>query len=129
MLNDLKILNGELSPKYDINNNRYTVKIKKDVKKLNISYPIEKDKEVHILGNNNLNNNENYVVISIKQNNIINYIYLNVIKEETQSVFESADVTKSLEIANSTPIYGGTLIALSVIMIIITSFVLLFKKC
>lgn len=128
MLNDLKILNGELSPKYDINNNKYTVKIDSEVKKLNISYPVEKDKEVHIFGNNNLKEGENYIVISIKQDDKINYIYLNVIKEESKSVFGVTSSDSSLDVSNSTPVYGGPLILLSVILLIVTLFLLIFGK-
>ena len=128
MLEDLKVLNGELSPRYDKYNNKYTIKISKDVSKVDFNFIKEDNIDVSIYGNNNLKEGDNNIVLLVKDKDNINYIYITVIKEKSKEIINVLDNTSSLEIANSTPIYTGPLIATSCFLIIIVVFLLLFYK-
>ena len=126
MLEELIVLNGELSPKYDKYNNEYTVKVDNSVNKLELSFVKEETVEVSVYGNNNLKEGENNIVLLITKDGETDYIYLNAIKESSEEVFQVFDTTNSLEVANSAPIYAGPLIATSCFLLIITLFAFLF---
>ena len=126
MLDDLQVLNGDMTPKYDKYNNRYTVRVDNNVTKLELDYKINSDNEVNIYGNDSLKEGNNNVFIAITNNNEVNYIYLNVIKEaSTTEVIGILD--DNIAEDNSSLIYGGPLIILSCILLIITTYVWLFK--
>ena len=124
MLEELKVLNGELSPKYDKYNNLYTVKVSSDVDKLDLVFK-EEDLDIHVYGNNNLKVGENKIVISLTKDDIKDYIYVTAIKEEDQEVMSIEDY-RSLEVANSMPVYAGPLIAFSCFLIVLTVFLFMF---
>ncbi|MEG0977528.1 MAG: hypothetical protein RSF02_03130, partial [Bacilli bacterium] len=65
MLQSLEILNGELSPKYDIYNNIYSVKVEKNITSLEINYVINETDTINIIGNNNFTDGENIVLIEV----------------------------------------------------------------
>jgi len=127
MINDLKVLNGELTPKYDIYNNHYTVKITNDIDKLDLSFTSNNDDEVLVYGNENLKVGENSIIIAITNNNETNYVFINAIKEgKTTEVMNIMDNNIKTE-NNSSLVYGGPLIIISCIMLILTLFVWMFK--
>ena len=66
VINELSILNGELSPKFDKYNNYYSVTINKDINELDFNYTIDNDEKysVEIINNNNLVQNK-YVYATI----------------------------------------------------------------
>ena len=63
MLEELKVLNGELSPKYDKYNNVYTVKINNEEKKLDFVFKEDENYQISVYGNNNLKSGENKIII------------------------------------------------------------------
>ncbi len=128
MLEELIVLNGELSPKYDRYNNKYTVKINNDVTKLQLSYVKDDDVKVSVYGNNNLQEGSNNVLVVLSKDNKTEYIFLNILKEESKEIFNEINNSSSLEISNSVPIYAGPLITTSCFLLIITVFLFLFGK-
>ncbi len=128
MLEELIVLNGELSPKYDKYNNKYTVKINENVFKLLFEYVKDSEVEITVYGNNNLKEGENYIVLLVKKGDQKEYIYLNAVKEKDEKVIETFNTTTPLEVANSMPIYGGYLIATSCFLIIVLLYLVMFKR-
>ena len=126
MLDDLQILNGEMTPKYDKYNNHYTVRVSNDVLRLDLKYQTTNNEEVIIYNNDNLKEGSNNVFITITHNNEVNYIFLNVIKESSTTEVVGIIDDNIIE-DNSSLIYGGPLIILSCILLILTTYVWLFK--
>ena len=126
MLDDLQVLNGEMTPKYDKYNNHYTVRVNNDVLRLDLKYQTTNNEEVIIYNNDNLKEGSNNVFITITHNNEVNYIFLNVIKESSTTEVVGIIDDNIIE-DNSSLIYGGPLIILSCILLILTTYVWLFK--
>ena len=65
MLEELRVLNGDLSPKYDKNNNKYTVKISNNVSKVDFIFKEDEYLNIAVYGNDNLKVGENKIVIAV----------------------------------------------------------------
>ncbi len=128
MLEDLRVLNGELSPKFDKNNNKYTVKVSNDVKKIDFIFKEDEYLNITVYGNDNLKVGENYIIIAVSKGEETNYIYITAIKEEIKEVISLDSYSNTLETPNSMPIYGGSLIAISCFLLIVTLFAFFFGK-
>ena len=127
MLKELVVLNGELTPKFDKYNNTYTVRIANEVDRLELTYIPEDNTIVSIFGNDNLRDGENIVIISLANKDQYEYIYLNVIKNQSDEVFSYLkDESSTIEVPNSITNYGGPLIILSCFLLIMLLFILLF---
>ena len=74
MLNDLKIINGVLSPEFDIYNNIYSVNIDENVDKLVIEYDVDSDYIVNIIDNESLVPGNNEVYLQVIKDNEINFL-------------------------------------------------------
>lgn len=128
MLNDLKIINGVLSPEFDIYNNIYSVNIDEDVDKLVIEYDVDSDYIVNIIDNESLVPGNNEVYLQVIKDNEINTYTLLVYKEETDTVVNYDYLLEPLEVKEELPSYVAPLIIGCCSFVILLVFILLFKK-
>lgn len=128
MLNDLKIINGVLSPKFDIYNNIYSVNIDENVDKLVIEYDVDSDYIVNIIDNESLVPGNNEVYLQVIKDNEINTYTLLVYKEETDTVVNYDYLLEPLEVKEELPSYVAPLIIGCCFFVILLVFILLFKK-
>lgn len=94
MLLDLKILNGNMSLKFDKYVNTYTIEVKNDVESLEIEYKIRESDEIKIINNDNLETGLNYVFLEITNESEKNMYTLEVYKEKSESVFKSENINR-----------------------------------
>ena len=128
MLNDLKIINGVLSPEFDIYNNIYSVNIDENVDKLVIEYDVDSDYIVNIIDNESLVSGNNEVYLQVIKDNEINTYTLLVYKEETDTVVNYDYLLEPLEVKEELPSYVAPLIIGCCSFVILLVFILLFKK-
>lgn len=128
MLNDLKIINGVLSPEFDIYNNIYSVNIDENVDKLVIEYDVDSDYIVNIIDNESLVPGNNEVYLQVIKDNEINTYTLLVYKEETDTVVNYDYLLEPLEVKEELPSYVAPLIIGCCFFVILLVFILLFKK-
>ena len=129
MLKDLKILNGELSVKFDPLNTRYTVNMTNSDTKLELEYKIDEDDEISIFGNS-LDGQDDLVVISVYNDDELMSYYLEINPLESKNVNLEQDYFASLELNSKqeVPKYVAPLIAGVCFLIILFFFAILFKK-
>ena len=129
MLNDLKILNGELSPLFDINNDTYTVFVSNDVTHLEINYSVSESSNVNIYGNENLAVGENKVLIEVTNTDgdITSYNLL-VTREEEKRVSNFDVLSDVIEVKKELPTYVAPVIASVCFLLILISFAIIFKS-
>ena len=129
MLKDLKILNGELSVKFDPLNTRYTVNMTNSDTKLELEYKIDEDDEISIFGNS-LDGQDDLVVISVYNDDELMSYYLEINPLESKNLNLEQDYFASLELNSKqeVPKYVAPLIAGVCFLIILFFFAILFKK-
>lgn len=129
MLKDLKILNGELSVKFDPLNTRYTVNMTNSDTKLELEYEIDEDDEISIFGNS-LDGQDDLVVISVYNDDELMSYYLEINFLESKNVNLEQDYFASLELNSKqeVPKYVAPVIAGVCFLIILFFFAILFKK-
>lgn len=128
MLEDLEIVNGIITPEFDIYNNIYSVSIAEDVEELVINYKVSDDYVVNIIDNNNLVPGENEVYIQVIKENEINTYTLLVNKEETEQASNLEYLLEPLEVKEELPTYVAPLIIGSCIFLMLVFFLIIFKK-
>ena len=128
MLEDLEILNGIISPEFDIYNNIYSVIILEDVDELVINYKVSDGYVVNIIDNNNLVPGENEVYIQVIKENEINTYTLLVNKEETEDVADLEYLLEPLEVKEELPTYVAPLVGGSCLFLIFIFFLIIFRK-
>ena len=128
MLNELKVLNGVMTPKFDKYNNVYSVSIEENVTELMLEYKANPEYYVRVIGNNNLVPGENVVFIEVTTDEYINSYQLLVYKEYTESVFNVKELVSELEVKKEVPEYVAPLISCIGFLIIAMFYLLLFKK-
>ena len=128
MLEDLEILNGIISPEFDIYNNIYSVIILEDVDELVINYKVSDGYVVNIIDNNNLVSGENEVYIQVIKENEINTYTLLVNKEETEDVADLEYLLEPLEVKEELPTYVAPLVGGSCLFLIFIFFLIIFRK-
>ena len=131
-LESLKIKDAILSPNFDSMVNDYTATVGMDINKLDISYvPEDPTANVEIKGNENLKEGENTITITVTSSDGENkQVYTIIVtKEELE---EEKEEDKKLETSKVTKKKNNTwlIILLSILGlgIIITAFILIFKK-
>ena len=129
MLHNLAVLNGELSPTFDENNDTYTVLIKSDINELKMTYTIDEEVNVEIKGNENLTFGENTVLIEVgdKEGNITTYTLL-VTKEEEKTTSAFVLEPKPIEVKKELPGYTVPLIASICFFLILIAFRIIFVR-
>ena len=125
MLEELKVLNGELWPKFDKYNNLYTVFIDSDVDKLELSYIVSEGKIDKIVGNYDLKPGENKVILYLNNNKAYE---LNVIKKEIEKTASILDNYEKVEQKEVIPTYVAPLLSIICFILILFSYLLIFKK-
>lgn len=129
MLEELNILNGEMSLKFDPLNTKYTVFLDNNDKELNLEYKLKEGTNIIIEGNYNLDNGS-VVVLTISDNEeSVNYVF-NVYVKEDREVSKSDTNLVELEIDSQKEIseYAGPGIASICFLLIMFLFVFLFHK-
>lgn len=128
MLNDLEIINGELSPEFDCLNNIYSVTISENVDELVMDYSVTDGYIVNVIDNKDLASGENEVYIQVIKDEEINTYTLLVYKESSEPVFNYDYNLDTVEVEEELPEYIAPLIGGSCFLIILIVFLLLFKK-
>ncbi|MBE6157007.1 MAG: hypothetical protein E7161_04630 [Firmicutes bacterium] len=129
MLNDLKVLNGNLELKYNEYTYEYTVTVEENINNLELEYILEDDCYIEIR-NNELNFGENTVYIDVYNiDEKITYT-LYVYKENSNVVNGIDDYKKTLEIVttNEVALYKVQLLSIGIFLIIIIVFSLIFRR-
>lgn len=128
MLNDLEIINGDLSPEFDCLNNIYSVTISENVDELVMDYSVADGYIVNVIDNKDLASGENEVYIQVIKDEEINTYTLLVYKESSEPVFNYDYNLDTVEVEEELPEYVAPLIGGSCFLIILIVFLLLFKK-
>ena len=128
MLEDLNIVNGELTPEFDIYNNIYSVSISEEIDELVIDYKVTDGYVVNIIDNHDLVPGENEVYIQVIKNEEINTYTLLVNKKSSEAVVNYDYLLEPLEVEEELPEYVAPLIGGICFFIILCTFLLLFKK-
>lgn len=128
MLNDLEIINGELSPEFDSLNNIYSVTVSEDVDELVMEYSTTDGYIVNVIDNQDLDEGENEVYLQVIKDEEINTYTLLVYKESSEPVFNYEYVPETIEVETELPEYVAPLIIGSCILIILIFAILLFKR-
>lgn len=128
MLQSLEILNGEMTPKFDMYNNTYSINVKNDVDFLMINYTADEGYEVEFLNNSNFIEGENIVYIELIKEEDHNIYTLLVNKEKSETV-STIDINyEPVEVVKELPDFVAPLIAVSCFLVILFTFSLLFSK-
>ena len=128
VLEDLNIVNGELTPEFDIYNNIYSVSISEEIDELVIDYKVTDGYAVNVIDNHDLVPGENEVYIQVIKNEEINTYTLLVNKESSEAVVNYDYLLEPLEVEEELPEYVAPLIGGICFFIILCTFLLLFKK-
>ena len=128
VLEDLNIVNGELTPEFDIYNNIYSVSVAGYVDELVIDYEVTDGYVVNVIDNHDLVPGENEVYIQVIKNEEINTYTLLVNKESSEEVINYDYLLEPLEVEEELPEYVAPLIGGICFFIILCTFLLLFKK-
>lgn len=128
MLEDLNIVNGELTPEFDIYNNIYSVSVAGYVDELVIDYEVTDGYVVNVIDNHDLVPGENEVYIQVIKNEEINTYTLLVNKKSSETVINYDYLLEPLEVEEELPEYVAPLIGGICFFIILCTFLLLFKK-
>jgi len=129
MLNDLKILNGNLELKYNKYTYEYTVTVEADINNLEFEYELEEDCYLNIR-NNKLNEGENIVYLDVYNVDREETYTLYVYKETTNLVSGIDAYKQSLAVAGNeeTETYKIQLLSVGVFILIVVIFALIFRK-
>lgn len=128
VLEDLNIVNGELTPEFDIYNNIYSVSISEEIDELVIDYKVTDGYVVNVIDNHDLVPGENEVYIQVIKNEEINTYTLLVNKKSSEAVVNYDYLLEPLEVEEELPEYVAPLIGGICFFIILCTFLLLFKK-
>ena len=128
MLTDLEVLNGALSPEFDIYNDIYSVTIDEDVDELVIDYTVEEGFVVNIIDNDSLTAGENEVYLQVIQGEEINTYTLLVYKEDSKPVINYELIPEEVEVEEEMNLYTAPIIIISCLLIIFFFFWILFHK-
>ena len=128
MLEDLEIVNGTLSPEFDIYNNIYSVDIASDVTSLVINYDVPDGYSVNIIDNAGLTAGENEVYIQVIKDEEINTYTLLVYKENLEEVINYEEFLEPVEIEKEIKPYTPYLIAGCCLLLILITFYVLFLR-
>lgn len=129
MLKDLKILNGEMTLKFDSLNTVYTINMLEDDSELKFEYEIDEDNHISIF-DNKLDSDENIVVITVYNDEKMMSYYLKVYQKMTTTMNKNVNNMTSLgiEAKKEVPSYAVSSIGAVCFLTILLFFTLLFKK-
>lgn len=129
MLEDLKILNGKMTLKFDSFNTIYTVFVDAHVTSLEMEYSLKDGIEISIIGNENFSYGKNEVVLTVWSDKEMESYYLYVTREHATEVTKNIEDVTSLEIDKGEVWeYAIPVISSICFLIILLTFTFLFKK-
>ncbi len=129
MLKDLDVLNGNLELKFNEYTYEYTVTVDSDVDALELFYKLDEHANINIR-DNELKTQENIVYLDVYNiDNEVTYT-LYVYKKETNLTAGINSYKESLEVKaqEEIDIYKVQILAVSIFLIIIIIFTIMFKK-
>ena len=128
MLNDLKILNGNLELKFDKYTYEYTVTVDSDIDHLELSYKLDDDATLEVI-DNDLTGKDNIVTLKVRNGKLEDTYTLYVRKDE-EVISGIDDYKKSLEVIKNEEIeiYKVQILGISIFLTLIVIFTLMFKK-
>lgn len=127
VLDELTILNGNLSIPFESLNNEYTVILKEDVEQLELEYKVEEGVTIFIEGNKDLKNNS-VVTITLNDEKKTVVYHLQVLKEEkeiAQNVFLEAPIPEKTNFMYE---YKNYIIPSTCLLLLFLVFKILFHK-
>ena len=130
LINELKITNGEISPKYDKYNNYYSVKIPESINTLEFTYNFDNTNyEVKITNNENLAQNKLVYVtiynkVSGEQNTYIFKIYI----EDTEATVTTEDSVTVLNVETEKETNYAPAVGTGCFILIIFAYYLIFLR-
>ena len=101
MLNNLKILNGSITPVFDSSIKDYEVEVSDTVISLVMEYDTDENNSITIYGNHNLSIGENHVLVEVYDGTNVNTYTLTVYKGisstiNEQSTYEKIEVSEKV---------------------------------
>lgn len=129
MLEELYVLNGEMSMKFDTLNTKYTILLAPKETSLDLEYKLKTGTNITIEGNNNLINGSVVKLNVSNEKQTVDYVF-NVYINETQEVNKTLTDFVDLEVnaKKTVPEYIGPGIACTCFLLILFLFVYLFRK-
>ncbi len=128
MLKDLKILNGNLDLTFNPLNTIYTITVSSEVNSLEIEYELEENTSISVFGNA-LEYGTNEVVLTVYNDEEMESYYIYVYREEVTETMQEIENLSALNIEKKeVSEYAAPGISVICFLIILFSFVLLFKK-
>ena len=129
MLNELRILNGNLELKFNKYIYEYTVIVDDNVNSLEFDYNLEENSYINIR-ENFLNKDENMVYVDVyNSDDLATYTFL-VYKNNTELVNGIDDFVHNLTISNNEEVslYKVQILTTSIFLIIVIIFSIIFRK-
>lgn len=129
MLNDLKILNGNLELEFNEYTYEYTVTVNADVTSLDFNYILTEDSYINIR-NNTLKQEENIVYIDVYNiDTSITYTFY-VYKKNSETVNGIDNFVSSLEVKNNEEVslYKVQILTTSMFLLIVIVFSIIFRR-
>jgi len=129
MLQELKILNGKISLKFDPLNTKYTIIMNNNDNYLDMEYKIADTDKITIIGNDLINDYNEVIITVYNESESMNY-YLYVYKEETTQVSTNINNLIGGEsiIKEEVSEYAVPLISSICFLVITLLFAILFRK-
>ena len=129
MLEDLKILNGKMSLKFDPLNTKYTIITDETTTMLDIEYKIKESDNISIIGNNLKDDYTEIIIYTYNEIEHMNY-YLYVYKGKKDEVSNNINYFASIETPIKKEVSEFTIpcISASCFIIILILFTILFRR-
>lgn len=127
MLEDLEVLNGEMSLQFDSLIDYYTVSIESEVSSLNLNYKLSDNATLNVRNNENLQEGINYVYLDVYEDSKVSTYTLEVYKEVLKKTLEIVDDTSKVEV-KSVPVYTKYLLIFAGLIVILFTYKILFGK-
>lgn len=124
-LEELKVLNGNISPNFSSNNNKYTITLDKSIKEVEFNFKHLDGVTTLVRGNYNLENDSTVFIDLIKNNEVVATYTFNILKEEEdETTFK--EIEEKTESTNIMTKYKGIIIPTIDLILIFLNFKLLF---
>lgn len=109
MLNNLKVVNGSITPEFNSEIFEYDVEVEDTVISLVLDYEVDKDATVTVYGNNFLTKGENHVLIEVFKDKLYTYTLV-VNKEETKEIIGEVSNGEKIEVSLKNDILSDLLL-------------------
>ncbi len=124
-LEELKVLNGNISPNFSSNNNKYTITLDKSIKEVEFNFKPLDGVTTLVRGNYNLENDSILYIDLISNNEVVTTYTFNILKEEdNETTFK--EIEEKSESTNFMTKYKSIIIPAIDLILIFLNFKLLF---